>query len=425
MASDTSSFKILSRYVFHEFLLSFIVAFFFFFFIFFINQLLLLAQKILLKNIDIPSVFRLVSLAIPQILLYTLPFSSLTAASMVIGNLSSGNEILALRSCGISLRHVFMPIILVSLLLSGITYSVADILLPYSSQRYKTLYSELLQKLPTMELESYSVNKIGDKILVTGEVDDDGIHDIVLFDVSKNTSSQVISASSGTMDLIDLQHMLYRLDLKDPVMLGTDGRLSDDFSLADAESMSYYLDFSDEVTRFTDISPSQMSSRDLLDAIEIRKNDVDSESASRISRTTVLRTELADTLRSLEYSSSPIKQLVQVSELSEELDSITRQRSVNFYLQYYRAELHKKMALSAACFFLVFITFPLSFFKIKYGRLFGFGLSLFVACFYWFMLFFAQTKILDIPFNPGFLIWAPDAIVFFAAGALLLKLRHL
>ena len=75
-----ASYRIVSIYVLREFALSLLVSFIFFFFIFFINQILLLAQKILIKNVDIGSVLRLIGLAIPQILLYTIPFLSLTAS---------------------------------------------------------------------------------------------------------------------------------------------------------------------------------------------------------------------------------------------------------------------------------------------------------------------------------------------------------
>jgi lipopolysaccharide export system permease protein len=87
-------------------------------------------------------------------------------------------------------------------------------------------------------------------------------------------------------------------------------------------------------------------------------------------------------------------------------------RPMDFYLQYYRAELNKKMALSAACFFFVFMTFPLSYLKFKHGKLIGFALSMLIAVFYWYMLFFAQLKIFDFTVNPLFLMWAPNAIIF-------------
>ena len=111
--------------------------------------------------------------------------------------------------------------------------------------------------------------------------------------------------------------------------------------------------------------------------------------------------------------------------LDREAEELAARRPINFYHQYYRAELHKKFALSAACFFLVFIAFPISFFKVKHGRLIGFGLSMLIACTYWFMLFFAQLKIFDISCTPAVLIWAPDAIIFLAGCLLLLKMRRL
>lgn len=424
MRRKASSFRILHRYVLHEFVISFSVAFLFFFFIFFINQLLLLAQKILLKQVDFGSMVLLVSLAVPQILLYTLPFSSLTAASMVLGDLASKNEILAIRSSGISLRQIFIPIILLSLILTGITFSVADVFLPYSSQRYKTLYAELLRDLPTLELEPFSVNRVGDKILVTGEVHDSTIKDLVLFDISNQSDSKVISAAFGTVELVDLDRYIYRLDLHEPVVLQTDNLSIEEFSLAHAAEMTYYLDFSDQITRFTDVTPSQLSTRDLLNAIQIRKIEVDKESFKVQASIAALQARMATVIRSVESGQTGRADLKELLGIEQELIQASKQRIVNFYLQYYRAEMHKKFALSAGCFFLVFITFPLSFFRVKHGRLFGFGLSMFVACIYWFLLFFAQTKILDISFSPGFLIWAPNALMFSIALILLTRLRR-
>ena len=83
---------------------------------------------------------------------------------------------------------------------------------------------------------------------------------------------------------------------------------------------------------------------------------------------------------------------------------------MNFYIQYYRAELHKKLALSLSTLILVFVSFPLALMKVKHGKVFGFALSLVVASMYWFSLFFAQTKILDVSWHPGILMWAPNML---------------
>ena len=57
-----SSSRLLSSYVLKEFLKSFIVAFLYFFAIFFVNTILLLVQKILLKNISVPTMVEMVLL---------------------------------------------------------------------------------------------------------------------------------------------------------------------------------------------------------------------------------------------------------------------------------------------------------------------------------------------------------------------------
>ena len=155
-------------YVGREYVFSFIVAFLFFFFIFFVNQILVLAQKILLKNVQIADVLLLVVFSIPQFLMYTMPFSSLASASMVIGNLSSQNEILALRSSGVHVKHIFRPILVVSLVLSAATLMIADWMIPYTTALYKDLYAKILESMPTLELDSYSSTRFGKRVISNG-----------------------------------------------------------------------------------------------------------------------------------------------------------------------------------------------------------------------------------------------------------------
>ena len=117
--------------------------------------------------------------------------------------------------------------------------------------------------------------------------------------------------------------------------------------------------------------------------------------------------------------------LGEIVSLESEILILEKKPEINFYLQYYRAELHKKFALAASCFILVFITFPLSFMRLKHGRLFGFGLSLLVAAAYWFLLFFAQKQVLNFSFNPAYLIWFPNFLMALVAFILLFRRRRL
>ncbi len=403
------------RHVGREYLLSFIVAFMFFFFIFFINQILLIAQRILLKNVDFFAVFQLILLSIPQFLLYTFPFSSLTASSMVIGDLSSSNEILAMRSSGISMKRIFIPIITLSIVFSFATFFTADRVLPWSTYQYKELYTDLMRDLPTLELTSNTTNTIGNRIMVNKEVSGSTVNDIILFDLAKRGDSQVLSSPKGKVTLIDLQNFIYRLDLETPVIFNSNENDISSWTLSEAKQAQFYLNFSGQVASLATALPSQLSIAELSERIAKYK-------ITMLEDLTIYKTKIL----SLEEELIRLQALGKTSQAVELQNKIVEMKNdppINFYYQYYRAELNKKYALSAACCMLVFLTFSLSFFRVKHGRLIGFGLSMLVAVVYWYMLFFAQMRIFSVSFNPAFLIWAPNVLLF-SMGILLLSLTR-
>lgn len=405
------------RHVGREYLLSFVVAFMFFFFIFFINQILLIAQRILLKNVDFLAVFQLIILSIPQFLLYTFPFSSLTASSMVIGDLSSSNEILAMRASGISMRRIFIPIIALSLVFSFATFLTADKALPWSTRQYKVLYTDLMRDLPTLELSSNTTNTIGERVMVNKEVTGSTVHDIILFDLAKKGQSQVLSSPKGEVTLIDLQNFIYRLDLEYPLIFSSNKKDISSWNLSQAKQAQFYLDFSGQVASLATALPSQLSIAELSERIEAYRIALQ-EDLDIHAKKILFQEEELSLLQALGETG-------QALEVQEKITELKNNPPINFYYQYYRAELNKKYALSAACFMLVFLTFSISFFRVKHGRLIGFGLSMLIAVLYWYMLFFAQMQIFSVSFNPAFLIWAPNVLLFTIGLLLLLFTRRL
>lgn len=408
-------------YVGKEYFLSFLVAFVFFFFIFFVNQILVLAQKILLKNVMLSDVLMLVVLSIPQFLMYTMPFSSLASASMVIGNLSSQNEVLALRSCGIHTGRIFVPIVGISLLLSISTLFIADRMIPYTTERYRDLYAQVLERVPTLELESYSSTTFGNMVISNGLVDKNEVHDMLIFDDSDPNNSRVVFADKGSFSVVDIDRFIYRIDMDNPQILATDSTSLGSYSLAKASSMTMYINLSSQTGANVNITPSQMSIRQLMTLTNERREENDSLKAQKAEDVRRLTSSVAEELFSLEDGKT-----IDAGSLYRRVnDVVERQdrRSFSFYFQYYRTELQKKIALSFACTFLVFIAFPISFFRVKNGRLLGFGLSMLIACMYWFLLYYMHTRAIMTSLHPAIFIWFPDALVFFIGVVLLLKLR--
>ena len=415
------NYWLLYAYVGKEYILSFIVAFLFFFFIFFVNQILVLAQRILLKNVRIIDVIMLVIFSIPQFLIYTMPFSSLASASMVIGNLSSQNEILALRSSGVHVKNIFMPIFVISLFLSASTLLIADRMIPYTTERYKEKYAQILQSVPTLELKSYSSTRFGKRVISNGAVEGNVINDVMVFDDTSSRDSRVISATSGKITLLDITRFLYRLDLENPQILITNSSALDDYSLAKASSMSLFLDLSSNASGLVSISPSQMSISQLRQAVREKyednvsiRNQWQYGVSSDAARIAVLLTDLE------KGNSTDVRTVLDSAEYYKESSS---SNDFSFYYQYYRSELQKKVALSLACTFLVFMAFPISFFRVKSGRLIGFGISMFIAVAYWFFLYYMHVRAISTPLHPALFIWIPNVVVFVVGFYLLLRVR--
>jgi LPS export ABC transporter permease LptG len=78
-----------------------------------------------------------------QILDWTLPISVLVATLVTFGVMSKNNEITAIKSTGVSLFRVALPIVGVAALVSLLAYLNLDFVLPYSNQRVDYLKKKI------------------------------------------------------------------------------------------------------------------------------------------------------------------------------------------------------------------------------------------------------------------------------------------
>ena len=414
-------YTLLYRFILREFAQNFTVAFSFFFCIFFINSILLLVQRILLKNIDIMTMLEMVALSMPQFLIYTFPFASLAASSMVLGDLGSSNELLAIRSSGIASGRVYRPLIAASIFLSFVTFFFADAVLPWSSVVYEERLSVLMQEMPTFEIESNSVNTVGNIVLSNGETEGNIIHDIVLLSNDEETGeSRTVVSERGTLELIDSWNYIYSLELDNPRILISDSDDIDSYGLSEASSATFFLDFSEQIPSLTSSAPVNLSSRDLIAGIQERDEGEKADILRWHYNREDARLQVADKLKS--GASIDVLQSAEI-EASDTIMRGGNRPPRNFYSQYFKAELAKKFVLSAACFCLTLITLPLSMFRVKHGKLTGFAISLLIAVAYWYMLFGVQLEIFNISSPPYLLIALPDIAILLIAFVLIMRFR--
>ena len=196
----------------------------------------------------------------------------------------------------------------------------------------------------------------------------------------------------------------------------TDSSSLESYTLASASEMELYLDLSSNASGFVNITPSQMSIRQLQAAASERLSEQQSIESQRQTNISYNAEKLGKSLMEIEDSGSNATLVLSYAEdLSDSLNS----QGFSFYYQYYRSELQKKIALSLACTFLVFVAFPISFFRVRNGRLLGFALSMFIACAYWFFIYYMHVRAIRSALHPAVFMWLPNAVVF-AAGLFLL-----
>ncbi len=365
----------------------------------------------------------MVALSMPQFLVYTIPFATLSASSMVLGDLSSTNELLAIRSCGIPSKYIYRPLILISLIMSVITFIFADVIHPLSSIKYRDKLAYLMAEMPTFELESNSTNTVGSYVISNGKTDGRDVYDLLLMSKGEKDNNKTVLSEHGELELIDPSNYIYSLTLDKPqILLNSTTDLSE-FGLSSAEKATFYLDFSDQIPSLTSNSPVNLTSRELYEAIK-KRDAIQSEDRASYNETShQILLSLSSSLK--RYMDNEESEDTLLKDLNNANISYSAKGSypVNFYGQYYKAELAKKFVLSLSCFFLTLITLPLSNMKVKYGKLTGFAISLLVAVAFWYMLFGVQLEIFSIKSSPYLLIALPDLIIGAIAAILLVYFR--
>lgn len=144
-----------------------------------------------------------------------LPLSVLISSIMTMGSLGEHYELVSLRSAGISLGRVMLPLILFSIAISGLAFYFSNNLLPIANLKMGTLLYDIRHKKPTMDLrpgvfykgiDNYAI-RIGSK----GE-DQAALYDVLIYDHTDNKgNNKVIAADSGRMEFESDRYLLLTL----------------------------------------------------------------------------------------------------------------------------------------------------------------------------------------------------------------------
>lgn len=191
---------ILPRYLMREIFKTFIPAFCGFGFLI----LLGLTIQLLHKGLDIIDI----RVIVPYLMLYAcpdaIPIAFLAATVMTYGQLSSSNEIVAIRTSGLSLNIIITPVIIVSFLLSFLTLYLNAEVLPKSNRKIKSLKESAVSSVLSRHISAVKKKIVFDPYhIYIGKVEDAVYKELAIIEYSKDFVTNILLAEEGTILMSD------------------------------------------------------------------------------------------------------------------------------------------------------------------------------------------------------------------------------
>jgi len=135
----------LHKYIFHEIWPTFLTILTVFAFIVVATRMLTISEWVINRGVDPGQVFKLILYLLPGIILFALPAAALMAVFIAFIRLSSDNEILALKSSGISLFQMLPTVVLVSFVSFLIALFLAVFGSPWGNGSFKDIVFQIAQ----------------------------------------------------------------------------------------------------------------------------------------------------------------------------------------------------------------------------------------------------------------------------------------
>jgi len=135
----------LNKYIFNEIWPTFLASLFIFVFIITASQMLPLTQLVVTQGVRAVQVMLIVLYSLPDMITFALPAASLMSVVLAFLRLSADSEIIALKSCGISLYQMLPPVVVLSCSGLLITALIGIYAVPWGTKSFKDLIFQIAE----------------------------------------------------------------------------------------------------------------------------------------------------------------------------------------------------------------------------------------------------------------------------------------
>jgi len=330
------------------------------------------------------------ALLLPYVLVFALPMGMLTATLLVFGRFSADNELTAARASGISLLSLITPVLILSVLLSGVAAYINLDLAPRCRMAYKRLIAQsaLAQSASLIPERTY-IKDYTNCIIYIGKVEGANLEDVMIYEWRDNKVESYNRADTGVLQ-IDTKQNVQTVILTNAYSV----------SIREGGSMPQPVPLGTVEFAFTN-APSKL---------DRRRVDIGDMSFQQ------LRSELRQ-LNEQMQSSQPVEKLT-TEELREKMRQLRGQKKPDITLPA-RVQLHRQVSFSFACLGFTLIGIPLGIRAHRRETTFGIAVALILVVIYYSFFILGQSFDTKPELVPHLILWIPN-ILFQAAGMVLL-----
>lgn len=184
-----------------------VLSFFIVMFILMMNFVWRYIDELVGKGLSFDVIVELLFYATANMMPLGIPLATLFAAIMTMGNLGEHNELLAMKSAGMSLPNILKPLIGVVLVVAVSSFFVVNNLVPYSNKKMMAILYDIKQQKETMEFkDGIFFNGIENMNIRVGHQDPDTglLNDILIYDTRDRHGNMTTTvADSGYIYMSD------------------------------------------------------------------------------------------------------------------------------------------------------------------------------------------------------------------------------
>ena len=192
--------KTIDRFILKAYFGPMILTFFIVLFVIMMNFMWRFIDQLVGKGLDGSVIAELMMYAAITFIPMALPLATLLAALMTMGNLGENYELLAMKSCGMSLPRIMKPLtIMIGLIAIG-SFFIANDLVPYAQQQMDALRYDIKRQKQELEFQDgLFFNEIDGKSIRVGRQHPETslLDDVLIYDYEKPGEMSTTIADSG------------------------------------------------------------------------------------------------------------------------------------------------------------------------------------------------------------------------------------